>query len=60
MSEQEYMSQRERGGGEVSKTTPSRRGTTRSLKFLCAVIFLTAVSKERISYGKTTQTTRLS
>ncbi|PAC16355.1 terminase [Salmonella enterica subsp. enterica serovar Senftenberg] len=28
------------GVGEVSKTTPSRRGTTRSLKFLCTVIFL--------------------
>ena len=49
------------GVGEVFRTNPSQRGTTRPLKFLRAVIFFTAVSqKETRSYGKTTQTARLS
>lgn len=49
------------GVGGVFMTTPSQPGTTRPLKFLRTVIFLTAVSlREARNYGKTTQTACLS
>ncbi|EPT6979870.1 hypothetical protein ACVR17_000950 [Salmonella enterica] len=52
---------RKGGVGEVLKTNPLLQGTTRPLKFLRTVIFFeNKTDRKTVSYGKTTQTARLS
>lgn len=49
------------GVGEVFRTKPQPQGTTRPLKFLRTVIFFeNKTDRKTVSYGKTTQTARLS